>query len=336
MDAVRQIAEAVLYEGYLLWPYRASAMKNQQRFTFGCVHPKAFSDHGSDADRCEIQLQCLLEAGPAARLDLQLRFLHLLRRRPAVLRGERLEELDVLTVGGERHVAWDEAREREVEVAALLVEELDAARTVPVEVLSGEDREELGDGGVILRSWERLEGALEVGARQLRPGLTRLTVRFRNTAGWQGHERAAALGHSFLSAHIVVRATGAALVSSTDPPPETAAAANTCRNLGLWPVLVGEPGARDTVLAAPIVLSDYPRIAPESPGDHFDGTEIDELLVHSILALTDDEKREMRETDPRTRAILERTAALTPEQLMRLHGAIREMTPVEDRRGELG
>ena len=75
------------------------------------------------------------------------------------------------------------------------------------------------------------------------------------------------------------------------------------------------------MLASPIILEDHPRIAPESPGDLFDGGEIDEMLVLNILALTDEEKAEMRASDPRARAILERTEALTPEQLMRLHGA---------------
>ena len=98
-----------------------------------------------------------------------------------------------------------------------------------------------------------------------------------------------------------------------------------CENAGLWPVLVGAPGARDTVLASPIILEDHPRIAPESPGDLFDGGEIDELLALNILALTDAEKAEMAASDPRVREILERTEGLTPEQLMALHGTVRDV-----------
>ena len=79
-----------------------------------------------------------------------------------------------------------------------------------------------------------------------------------------------------------------------------------------------------TLLCSPIILPDHPQIAPESPGDLFDGGEIDQLLVLNILAMTDEERREMRDSDPRARAILERTEALTDEQLMRLHGTIRE------------
>ncbi|MCW3028142.1 MAG: hypothetical protein JWN81_1353 [Solirubrobacterales bacterium] len=79
------------------------------------------------------------------------------------------------------------------------------------------------------------------------------------------------------------------------------------------------------MLCSPIILEDHPRIAPESPGDLFDGGEIDQLLILNILSLTDEEKAEMRATDPRAREILERTEALTPDQLMRLHGTIREL-----------
>jgi hypothetical protein len=113
-------------------------------------------------------------------------------------------------------------------------------------------------------------------------------------------------------------------VSLADPPEDLKAAAAACRNAGTWPVLVGEPGRRSTVLSSPIILEDYPRVAPESPGDLFDGGEIDQLLILNILALTEEEKAEMAASDPRAREILERTEALTLDQLMALHGTIRE------------
>jgi hypothetical protein len=96
----------------------------------------------------------------------------------------------------------------------------------------------------------------------------------------------------------------------------SATEAADCDNVGTWPVLVGD----DTMLSSPIILEDHPRIAPESPGDLFDGGEIDGLLALNIMSLTDEEKAEMRATDPRTREILERTEALTEEQMLRLCG----------------
>ena len=137
--------------------------------------------------------------------------------------------------------------------------------------------------------------------------------------GWE------ALARTFCSTHTVLRtAAGGAFVSLTDPPDALRAAAEGCENQGTWPVLAGAPGATDTLLSSPIILEDHPRVAPESPGDLFDGGEIDQMLVLNILSLTDEEKAEMRATDPRAREILERTEALTPEEIMRLNGTIRD------------
>jgi hydrogenase maturation protease len=89
---------------------------------------------------------------------------------------------------------------------------------------------------------------------------------------------------------------------------------------------VGEAGERHTLLSSPIILEDHPRIAPESPGDLFDGGEIDQLLILNILSLTDGEKAEGRASDPRVREVLDRSEGLSPEQLMRLHGrTVREL-----------
>ena len=88
-------------------------------------------------------------------------------------------------------------------------------------------------------------------------------------------------------------------------------------------MLAGEEGQRDMVLSSPIILYDYPQIAPESPGDLFDGTEIDEILALRILTMTDAEKLEVRNGDERARRILERTEMLPPEHFQKLHGALR-------------
>ena len=90
-------------------------------------------------------------------------------------------------------------------------------------------------------------------------------------------------------------------------------------------MLVGESGRRDTMLGSPIILYDYPQIAPESAGDLFDSTEIDEILTLRILTLTDEEKDEMRRSDERARRILERLESSPPEHLLELHGRISTM-----------
>src|SRR5918999_5265055 len=94
------------------------------------------------------------------------------------------------------------------------------------------------------------------------------------------------------------------------------------------PVLAGDGGARDVVLSSPIIMYDHPQVAPESPGDLFDATEIDEILSLRTLTLTDEEKREARATDPRAAAIIERVDVILKEVFARLHGAVRSLEPV--------
>jgi hypothetical protein len=308
VDRVRAIADAALYEGYLLWPYRRSAPKNQRRWTFGGVFPRGHSELHPD-DAWTMRTECLLESGDPARVQVSVRFLHVVARQ--LYAGT--EPVDELEAGGERHLSWDEATEREVTI--------EGPGRAPIAVAAGSAREPL-EGGSVVRSWEALQGSVEVSAEPLGGGIVRIAVAIANTTPWERDDREAALRRTFCSTHTVLRAPSGGFVSQTDPPEPLRAAAAACRNEGTWPVLVE---GREVVLSSPIILEDHPRIAPESPGDLFDGGEIDQLLVLNILSLTDAEKAEMRDSDPRAREILERTEALTPDQLMRLHGAIREL-----------
>jgi hypothetical protein len=331
VDPVREIARAVLYEGYLLWPYRRSAAKNQHRFVFGGVHPRAFAQRWGEAH--ELRTELLIEGGEEATVAVEARFLHLIDRFPALVDGDALVRRDELTIGGERQLAFEEARERAVALAPCSLARLRGGCTVPIRILPGQEREWLPGERTraIVRRWEPLVGSLEVAATPVGPGLHRITVRVANRSDWDGEARGEALRHTLLSTHVVARCEGGAFVSATDPPAELADAAAGCEQDGLWPVLAGEAGSRDTLLAAPVILADHPRVAPESPGDLFDGCEIDALLVHSIRALTDDERREAAATDPHARELLERSLALTPAQMARLHGAVRELRPLEER-----
>jgi hypothetical protein len=169
-----------------------------------------------------------------------------------------------------------------------------------------------------VRSWEALDGTVTMRRERLGDDLARITVRVENTTPWDGDDRQEALRHALVSTHVALSVRGGEFVSAIDPPEELRE--HACENVGTWPVLAGEQGDRSAMLSAPIILEDHPRIAPESPGDLFDGGEIDQLLILNVLALSDDERREMAASDPRAREILERCAALRPEDLMSLHG----------------
>ncbi len=313
VDIVRRLADAVLYEGYLLWPYRKSALKNQQRFTFGGVYPPAWED------RSRMQIQVLLAGSEQAEVELRVRFLQMVERQvlkigPPPTLPEPVEELEV---DGERWVSWEEAVEREL-------------ASGPIRIPAGEELQEIS-GGAIRRSWRALDGEISVTRELVRTGLSRVTVLVTNTSPWTGAAREQALRQTFCSTHAVLRAHDGAWISPTDPPEELRTEVEACESSGAWPILVGEEGDRSTLLASPIILCDYPEIAPESPGDLFDSGEIDQMLVLNILAMTDEERRDMRDCDPRAREILERTEALSSEEIMRLSGAVRELGLVRSR-----
>jgi hypothetical protein len=171
-----------------------------------------------------------------------------------------------------------------------------------------------------------IHGAVELTAASVSPGGYRLTLRILNLTPSQSGESSdpdRLLSVSMASTHAILGVRHGEFVPLRDPPPSLRDAAEECRSVGLWPMLVGEPGARDLLLCAPIILDDYPQVAPESPGDLFDSTEIDEILSLRILTLTLDEKREMAAGDERVRALLARTESLDTDELARLHGAVR-------------
>ena len=331
MDAAKKIAEAVLYEGYLLWPYRRSARKNQQRWTFGGVYPREYSVARGEDDPWIMQTQCLVSGDEGSTIEVKIRFLHVVERKVGKKIGEALQYVDELRIGGERYLAWDEAAEREVAAGRFELSELLASpEKVEIDIAGGSTEAPLAEAagevaGALVRSWRPLRGAVEVRAERLQEGTFRVTARITNTTPWSGEDRESTLRQTFVSTHTTLYVAAGEFVSLIDPPEELSAAAEGCDNLKTWPVLVGEEGERSTMLSSPIILYDYPQIAPESPGDLFDGTEIDQMLILNVLNLTDEEKEEMRASDPRGREILERCESLSPEELMKLSGTFRDV-----------
>ncbi|MGH9413875.1 MAG: hypothetical protein ACRD0Y_09050 [Terriglobales bacterium] len=232
--AFEPLATTVLYEGHVLYPYRPSALKNQQRCTFGTLYPP-----GTAGEPSASHLEILIESSVEPIFAVRLVFLH----------GDAI-----------------------VQTAA--------------------------------------PDLLAVHLRNVAPHLWRLEATARN----QGRE-------PMLSAQLRCALERGQFISAQDPPPEFAEAAAACHGQGVYPILVGEPGARDLVLAAPIILEDYARTARQSTGDFCDATEMDELLTLRVLTLSDAEKHEIRSAGGTAAAILRRceiTAANGPP--LDLHG----------------
>ena len=363
---VERIVNAVLYEGYILYPYRASAVKNQQRFNFGALYPESYSIAQSGTDAWNMQTECLVLAGTDTALDVKARFLHLLARNVCVpisdcgirisdCREEDFRVVESLEVDGQLFQTWQEAVERDVSIATLKLNDLvKEPRRFAFEFPSRREIEPLRDAsgktvGVIIRKQQSIEGAIELQAVECvlkdnlpfanpqsafrNPQLFKVSVRILNLTKPRDESfksRDDALMRSLVSTHTILGVRKGKFVSLLDPPEAFSEAVSSCRNIGTWPVLVGEQGERDCMLSSPIILYDYPEIAPESAGDLFDGTEIDEILTLRIMTLTDEEKREMRGVDERARQILERTETLPFEQMMKLHGAMRTVAPSKE------
>lgn len=187
-------------------------------------------------------------------------------------------------------------------------------------------------------SFGPLSASVIVSAVRITEALVRLSIRIQNLSSGGGEEsRTEPSPTLMLSCHTLLGVQNGAFISMTDPPEAYRVAAAACRNIGTWPVLAGREGERTLMLSSPIILYDYPQIAPESKGDFFDATEMDEMLTLRVLTLTDAEKQEVRESDARGSEILDRTESLPPEHAAKLHGVIRSLRSVralEFRKGD--
>ncbi|HEV2275491.1 MAG TPA: hypothetical protein VGR96_15070 [Acidobacteriaceae bacterium] len=351
LEAVERVAEAVLYEGYMLYPYRPSSVKNQQRWNFGVLCPRSYCEQEEGSEAWLMRTECLLRPGPATLLTVKVRFLQIVQRSigrlktPGVELPEgvtpEFERVDRLEVAGRSFLPWQEAVEREIVSAPVEPSALSSRPVMHFAFPGGTHFESLRDEdqqtvGVIVRESQPLFGSVEFFAQPAaaaEKGVIKISVLIRNLAPFALREdvgRDEALMFSLVSVHTILGVDCGEFVSLLDPPEGLAALAASCANTGTWPVLAGERGKAQAMLSSPIILYDYPEIAPESAGNLFDGTEIDEILSLRILTLTDEEKREMRQSDDRAKAILERTETMPEEQFMKLHGVLRGIAPAKE------
>ncbi|WP_442543905.1 hypothetical protein ACSBOX_19260 [Arthrobacter sp. KN11-1C] len=341
LSLARAVADAVLYEGYLLYPYRASSQKNQSRWQFGILGPPgaALAGTGEEAD---MFADCLLSPGPLAAVEVHLRFLQLQTRTTEKADdGGGFRPVDELTIGAKRWLSWDEAIEQEVAFGPFSVAELmEEPLVLPVEIAGGTDVEGLNASGLgavsvdpdaaplagrLVRRRRALHGEVRLEATDVGNGLVRLRVTAMNTASALPEPigKQDAIAVSFIGTHLLLSAHDADFVSLLEPPDEALHAAQSCAQHRCWPVLAGPEGQRDVLLVSPIILYDHPAVAPESSVALYDSTEIDEILTLRVLTLTEEEKAEARATDPRAAAIIDRCEAMSPEELQQLHGILR-------------
>lgn len=328
-----QIADAVLYEGYVLYPYRASAAKNRFRWQVGIVTPRDYAE-ACGSDPWFMQTECLAEIEPGAALAVRVRALHVQERtvEQAVGGGSTWHAVETLTVDDQQLIAWDEAVLSEFVRDGVPLDDAPQTWSGPWLLDAACERELVHDrsgalAARVVRRRRPVTSAVRIETEPHGPFL-KVRVRVENLTPCESTTLAGrdlAVRHALAGTHTMLAITNGAFVSLLDPPPAAMAAAASCRNVNTFPVLAGPPGSRSVVLSSPIILYDYPVIAPESPGDFCDATEIDEMLMLRVQTLTDDEKREARATDSRAARIIDRGDAASAGAMAQLHGAIRHL-----------
>jgi hypothetical protein len=333
LEHARRVADAVLYEGYLLYPYHKAAQKNQVRFQFGVLMPPGYAVV-DPSEASSNQTECLVECGDDAEVRVLVRFLQLQHRQVQSVSPETggLHDVGTLYVDGTEYTSWDEAAEREQRITADVSGLLTGDKYLEFHVGSGEATEELTDSrgrlaGCLVRQWSALDGVIRLQAERVAGPYQALKLRVqvenRTTPLAEMRTRSDGLPHALIAAHSLIGIPGGTFLSMTDPPEWASAEVAACQNIGTWPVLAGPDDCADLVLSSPVILYDHPEVAAESAGDLYDATEIDEILTLRTIALTETEKRQARATDSRAAELIDRLDDMPAEMLDRLHGAIR-------------
>jgi hypothetical protein len=321
LESARAVADAVLYEGYILYPYRASAPKNQVRWQWGVLMPTAVAALDS-SERSWSRTEVVIDGRPPA-VRLRVRFLQVQRRQVENAVGDGVDRLEA---GDTVYVPWDEAREHEVEVQVPL---LGGGIDATFDIGGGEEAEELADGaGRLVRMCAPLRVGVVVSAT--RPAspypVTLVTVRIENRTPVPDvapDDRPGWLRHALVACNTILEVEGASFVSLLDPPEWAKGFVGQCVNEGVFPVLAGPADQAGVVLSSPIILYDHPELAAQSESAFFDGLEIDELLSLRTMTLSEQERREARGTDPRVASLLREVDDMPPDLWERLHGTVR-------------
>ena len=341
--SARLVADTVLYEGYVLYPYRASAQKNQLRWQFGVLAPPDYS-RASGAERWSMCSEVIVDPGEQPRMTVRIRCLQLQHRDVEVTTdgGGSFTPVDSLSIDDTTIGSWDEAIDREidldvVDLLPVALAQREHAFTLPagvdVEVL----RDHRGDVvGRTTRTREEVSGLVRINAKdcgdegEADRGLLRVSIVVENTTSWNdaGVDRDTVMRRSLIAVHTLLAVDDASFISLLEPTEHAEHAVAGCSNSGTFPVMIGDSETNDVMLSSPIILYDFPAVAPESAGDFCDSTEIDEILALRVMTLTDDEKAEARGTDARAAAIIDRCDDMPDEIWTRLHGAVRSLRPI--------
>src|ERR1700722_1082889 len=252
LQRARKGAGAVLYEGYLLYPYHQASQKNRSRFQFGVLMPAAYAEL-DPSEPSASQTQCLCECGDDAPVQVSVRFLQLQHR--IVLAGaDDPRPVPELVVDGTEYTSWDEAVEREapfnVRVSELMTGDFSEPFSFgPARTSTDLTAESGALAGQVVRELTAIYGIVRMSAQRVAGpfGALRLTVRIENVTVPASplQDREGGLAHALIAAHALIGVPGGSFISMTDPPEWAAAEVAACQNVSTWPGLAGPPECRD-------------------------------------------------------------------------------------------
>jgi hypothetical protein len=273
LEVARTVADTLLYERCPR-SEECDPTEDTMRLQFGVLMPPGYAGiPHSEFDNA--RTECLLEPEAGSTLRVLLRFLQVKNWAVEVRTHDAVYlEVPALTVEDHRYTGWDETEEREVAVELTTTELLCGPTDVPF-VLEEEEGCEAIDGcgraGRLRWRTEASRGEMRIEAVALSDPdrLLRLRIDILNTTPWtvRRPDRPTAMRHAMLATHLVLIVDSGQFVSLVDPPDWAEAAAESCRGERMWPVLIGEPGERQALLASPIILYDYPLRDDEPPAE---------------------------------------------------------------------
>jgi hypothetical protein len=319
-DRARAVADAVLYEGYLLYPYRGTSSKNQSRWQFGVLGPPGASDAGLGEDDT---LAAQFPVDGAHAITVVVRFLQLQHRRAErELSDGVFEAVDELASPSGSWLTWDEAVECERSFGPIALDGKQCTLAVTAEAAINIEPVE---GGRLVRERQGVRGELTVSSEP-DGDLHRVSVRISNLGVAMDRKtdgKDSVIARSMIGTHVIAEVVGGQFVSLLEPTADAADAVSRCHQHRCFPVLAGPPGTHDVMLISPIILYDHPEVAEQSNTALYDCTEIDEILILRVMTMTDQEKAQARATDPRAAQIIDQCDAMSAEDMARLHGVLR-------------
>jgi hydrogenase maturation protease len=338
---LENLTKTLLYEGYALYPYHRSAAKNQKPIPFGVVFPKLYNDYNQYA-HSKMQTECIVTGSYDLALSITIRFLHLKKIElfQRVASDENYIPAYDLTIGNKFYQTGWQTIERKISTGDLLISDLiKQKKLIPFEFDKTCNTEYLPDEEKIVTAKQidtvsEINGIVNIGAAPVEniQNAFKVTVTITNNTAIEKAEsttRDEALSQSFLSTHTILQSPNGEFISHQNPGINWKTIIEQCENISAWPILIDE--GNTTLLASPIVLYDYPKINPQSPGDLFDSTEIEEALLLHVAVLSDEEKKRIAQTDEKLKAMLEKVHNVTPEDLINFHSGLKHIVPPDNK-----